>query len=95
MRIRRPALAAAEVVREHGAHAPVDAAVKLEEIRVLGQRWRKLDEARHPVHVVAFVDIAQGLVVDELDSVPVGKVDGFSSDISYDSFTALFGRDSS
>ena len=75
MRIRRPALAAAEVVREHCTHAPVDAAVELEEVRVLGERRRKLDETGHSVHVVALVDVAQGLVVDELDAVPVGKGD--------------------
>ena len=72
MHVRRLGLAAAKVVREHGAHAPVYAAVELEEIRVFRERRRELDEAGDPVDVVALVDVAQRLVVDELDAVPVG-----------------------
>ena len=73
MHVRRLGLAAAEVVREHGAHAPVYAAVELEEVRVFGERRRELDQAGDPVDVVALVDVAKRLVVDELDAVPVSR----------------------
>ena len=75
MRVRRPTLAAAQIVREDGAHAPIDAAVELEEVRMLGECRRKLNEAGHPVHVITLIDVAQRLVVDELDAIPLSKVE--------------------
>ena len=82
MRVRRPTLAAAQIVREDGAHAPIDAAVELEEVRMLGECRRKLNEAGHPVHVITLIDVAQRLVVDELDAIPLSKVESVTQSTS-------------